>query len=57
MKRSMENGYPIPCSPLYGLYKNTMWKLLNLALSGKMEVGAVLESGQEIIYENYGGME
>ena len=57
MKRSMENGYPIPCSPLYGLYKNTMWKLLNLALSGKMEVEAVLESGQEIIYENYGGME
>ena len=49
---SLRRGYPVPTDPAYELYKNTMWKLLGLAASGRLDVKTVLEQGQKIIDES-----
>jgi arabinogalactan oligomer/maltooligosaccharide transport system substrate-binding protein len=54
---SLERGYPLPADPLYELYKDTMWKLIRLAISDRLGVREVLEKGQKIIDENSGGVQ
>ncbi len=49
MRMSYEQGMPVPAERSYGIYKNTMWKLLRFVFSGKMTVPDVLKSGQRII--------
>ena len=49
LTRSAEIGIPVPTEQAYGVYKNTMWKLLRFVFSGQMGVGQALEQGQKII--------
>jgi len=44
-------GTVIPPNDAYPVYKNTMWKLLSLAFTGRMAVDDLLEQGQVIINE------
>lgn len=46
---SYNRGIPVPAHPAYGHFKNTMWKLLRLALADEAMIDAVLEKGQIII--------
>ncbi len=47
-----ETGTIIPPDQAFGIYKNTMWKMLRFALSGRMTPEAVLEQTQKIINNN-----
>jgi ABC-type glycerol-3-phosphate transport system substrate-binding protein len=51
LKISYERGIPVPAHPAYGHFKNTMWKLLRLALTDGAKIDEVLEKGQ-ILLEN-----
>ena len=47
-----DSGIVIPPEQALGIYKNTMWKMLRFALSGRMSPEAVLEQTQKIINNN-----
>ncbi len=49
LARSMEIGTSVPPEKAYGIYKNTMWKLLRFVLTGQMGIDRVLKEGQSII--------
>jgi len=49
LARSTEIGVPVPTEEAYGVYKNTMWKLLRFLFSGQMGVEELLKQGQQII--------
>lgn len=49
LARSAETGVPVPTERAYGVYKNTMWKLLRFVFSGQMSVAQALQEGQRII--------
>ena len=49
MRLSRETGTAIPAAGSYGVYKDTMWKLLRLMLGGEMGIAAALEAGQRIM--------
>jgi len=49
LARSAETGVPVPTERAYGVYKNTMWKLLRFVFSGQMSVAEALKEGQRII--------
>jgi ABC-type glycerol-3-phosphate transport system substrate-binding protein len=49
LRASAETGVPVPTHRAYGIYKNTMWKLLRFVFSGQMSVSGALEQGQRII--------
>jgi len=49
LNRSAETGVPVPTERAYGVYKNTMWKLLRFVFSGQMSVAEALQQGQRII--------
>ena len=49
LTRSAESGIPVPSEQAYGVYKNTMWKLLRFVFSGQMSAAEALEQGQRII--------
>jgi ABC-type glycerol-3-phosphate transport system substrate-binding protein len=51
LRLSEHIGTPIPPEPAFAIYKNTMWKLLRLAISGRMTAEQVLAAGQEVIEE------
>ena len=46
---SADRGIPVPPDRGYAVYKQTMWKLLRLVFSGKMDVEEALASGQSVI--------
>ena len=48
---SYERGAAIPPNDVYPIFKNTMWKLLSLALSRQMEPQQLLDQGQLMIDE------
>jgi ABC-type glycerol-3-phosphate transport system substrate-binding protein len=54
LEKSYETGIPVPAEKAYGTFKNTMWKLLRLVLSGQMSVREVLAQGQKILNANRG---
>ncbi|MBN1685184.1 MAG: extracellular solute-binding protein [Spirochaetales bacterium] len=49
LRLSAERGIPLPPDQAYGLFKNTMWKLLRLVLSGQMDTQDALEEGQAVV--------
>lgn len=49
LAHSMDIGTSVPPDKAYGIYKNTMWKLLRFVLTGQMGIAQVLEEGQSII--------
>jgi maltose-binding protein MalE len=49
LQRSYRQGVTVPGERAYGIYKNTMWKLLRFVFSGKMSTEEVLATGQRII--------
>ena len=49
LTRSTDTGVPVPTERAYGVYKNTMWKLLRFVFSGQMSVAEALAQGQRII--------
>jgi len=49
LEAAYRQGVTVPPQRAYGVYKNTMWKLLRFAFSGKMSVREVLSTGQRII--------
>lgn len=49
LRISAERGVPLPPDQSYKIFKNTMWKLLRLVLSGQMEVREALEQGQAVV--------
>jgi maltose-binding protein MalE len=48
---SVSDGTVIPPGPEFQIYKNVMWKLMSLALSGRMQPEQVLKQGQDIFDE------
>ena len=46
---SLRSGTVAPPERSYAVYKDTMWRLLRLALTGEMSVDEVLELGQELV--------
>lgn len=52
LKISAEAGTIIPTDKAYSVYKNTMWKMLRFALSGRMSAARVLEKTQKIVDKN-----
>lgn len=52
LSRSAEVGIVVPPAEAYGVFKNTMWKLLRLLLSGQMGVEECLSVAQGLIDEN-----
>lgn len=49
---SSTDGIIIPTDKAYSIYKNTMWKMLRFALSGKMSPSSVLQKTQELVNKN-----
>ena len=49
LRASADLGVVVPVDPSYDIFKNTMWKILRLSLSGQMEVSEMLKNGQDII--------
>jgi hypothetical protein len=49
MQSSYRQGRAVPPERAYGVYKNTMWKLLRFVFSGRMSVEEVLSTGQRLI--------
>jgi hypothetical protein len=45
----VDSGTVIPPDRVYGVYKNTMWKLLRLALSGQLSPEETLRAGQQLM--------
>jgi ABC-type glycerol-3-phosphate transport system substrate-binding protein len=52
LKISADSGTIIPTDKAYSVYKNTMWKMLRFAISGRMPPGQVLEKTQELVNKN-----
>jgi ABC-type glycerol-3-phosphate transport system substrate-binding protein len=49
LTQSAETGVPVPSERAYGVFKNTMWKLLRFVFTGQMSVAEALQQGQRII--------
>jgi ABC-type glycerol-3-phosphate transport system substrate-binding protein len=49
MRAGFRQGAVVPPQRAYGIYKNTMWKLLRFVFSGRMGIEEVLATGQRII--------
>lgn len=49
---SAEAGTVIPTEKAYSIYKNTMWKMLRFAISGKMPVEQILKKTQDLVNKN-----
>ena len=49
---SSAGGTVIPTEKAYSIYKNTMWKMLRFAISGRMPVQQVLDKTQELVDKN-----
>ena len=49
LERTVESGTVIPPDRAYGVYKNTMWKLLRFAFSGQMPPEEALRAGQALM--------
>ena len=49
---SSESGTVIPTEKAYSIYKNTMWKMLRFAISGKMPADQVLKKTQDLVNKN-----
>ena len=52
LRISAEAGTIIPTDKAYSVYKNTMWKMLRFAISGRMNAAQVLEKTQELVDKN-----
>jgi len=52
LKLSAGSGVIIPTDKAYSIYKNTMWKMLRFAISGRMPPRQVLEKTQDLIDKN-----
>lgn len=52
LKISSEDGIIIPTDKAYSIYKNTMWKMLRFAISGRMPADQVLEQTQALVDKN-----
>jgi len=50
--RSVEIGTLIPTEPVYRIYKSTMWNLLRLVFTDKLDPRSALIKGQRIIDAN-----
>jgi ABC-type glycerol-3-phosphate transport system substrate-binding protein len=46
---TIDNGTVIPPDRSYAVYKNTMWRLIRLVLSGQMPVETMLQTGQRLM--------
>jgi ABC-type glycerol-3-phosphate transport system substrate-binding protein len=49
LEATVASGTVIPPDRAYGVYKNTMWKLLRFAFTGQMSVEETLRAGQELM--------
>lgn len=54
LESSYRQGKSVPPSKAYLSFKNTMWKLLRLALTGAIPVAEAMEKGQQILNSNGG---
>ncbi len=54
---SVDRGVSVPPDRSYTIYKNTMWKILRLAISGEIGVREVLAAGQQTIDAQLDGKE
>ena len=52
LSRSRDIGLVVPPSEAYGAYKNVMWKLLRLVVTGQMKVPEALAAAQRLIDES-----
>ena len=52
LRISADSGTIIPTDKAYSVYKNTMWKMLRFALSGRMQPAQVLQKTQELVDKN-----
>ncbi len=52
LKISSNAGIIIPTAKAYSVYKNTMWKMLRFAISGRMPAEQVLKKTQELVNKN-----
>ncbi len=52
LKKSAEIGTVVPADNAYGVYKNTMWKLIRFIITGQMGIRETLDQGQDIINAN-----
>jgi len=52
LSRSYDSGLVVPPSEAYGAYKNVMWKLLRLVVSGQMAIPEALATAQRLIDAN-----
>ncbi len=44
-------GMPVPVGPSYGIYKNSLWKILRFIYSGRLTIDEALAEGQRVIDE------
>jgi len=51
VRRRYEAGMPVPAYPIYGEFKNAMWKLLRLYLDGSMTRDEILAAAGTILGE------
>ena len=49
LEQTVPSGTVIPPDRVYGVYKNTMWKLLRFALTGQMSPEQTLRQGQALM--------
>jgi maltose-binding protein MalE len=49
LQKSAEIGTLVPAERAYGIYKNTMWKLIRFIITGQMSIEETLERGQKLI--------
>lgn len=49
LRASFDSGIPVPPDNGYKIYKNTMWKMLRLLLTGSLPVEAGLDQAQKLI--------
>ncbi|HOX33548.1 MAG TPA: extracellular solute-binding protein [Spirochaetales bacterium] len=52
LSRSYEIGLVVPPSEAYAAYKNVMWKILRLVVTGQMRVREALATAQRLVDEN-----
>ena len=52
LKTGSQSGTVIPTEKAYSIYKNTMWKMLRFAISGRMPADEVLKKTQELVNKN-----
>ena len=49
LQKSAEIGTVVPAEKAYGVFKNTMWKLIRFIITGQMSIEQALDQGQQII--------